>query len=234
MRKVIPLLICLFLVACKRPAVISPHLAAQWQGLYQAEIREERLYIKFELQCNEDLSYELALYDLRYNQKERFKGQATVDSNSLFFQLKNGTSFKISENGLCESSQFQGFKVKKLEPDSNYFYQSWRLIQLENKYLAMDLQNDLTISFLNDTLFGGFSGCNSYGGILEKDLEAKLRLKKMNTTLLYCEGAMELEEHFTNSLLQVRAYRFKDPEHLNLLDSNGKALVYLRRVMLLD
>ena len=73
----------------------------------------------------------------------------------------------------------------------------------------------------------GRSGCNRYMGTWEMD-EGRLRIGPLASTMMFCDGLMELEHRFLDALQHVAAARGR-ADRLELADETGTVAVELVR-----
>ena len=83
---------------------------------------------------------------------------------------------------------------------------------------------EFTFEVQGDRL-AGRSGCNRYMGTWAVE-DGALRIGPLATTMMYCDGLMELERSFLDALQAVHAMR-RDAERLVLTDERGGALIEL-------
>lgn len=105
----------------------------------------------------------------------------------------------------------------------------WALTQLRGEELVAGSYIQLT--FRPDG-FGGFAGCNHYGGEYQAASEGILQFGQAALTAMDCyepEGVMDQEQAYMEALNQARAYRL-DGDRLEIRDGDGEILlVYARQ-----
>jgi heat shock protein HslJ len=228
------LVLLLSLHACSLGPKYSEAQIAQWSGHYQGQVRNDSTYLNFELLIDQNLKYQLAIDDLRERSKEKLSGRSLLKGDSLLIKWQNKQQFVLSSDSTGSLPGFPKLSFERLKPDSNNLFQNWICVQVRDQYLGTSPQTPLNLSIMKDSIFGGFSGCNSYGGTYVKDSMDGLQFPEITTTLLLCDKQMDLEALFSQSLRLVRYYHFRDPKHLRLLDSNRQEILYLRRSSLLE
>lgn len=226
-------LLILLALSCS-PAQIIPEYGQNWAGLYQAHIYEPGANYRLEWELRADLSFRYAELDYRYNKVQKQKGQAYLENEELVLPLKENTLRINTQKGQVKSEKLPLFRFQKLHADSNYLAQTWICVQIDSLYLADEIGRELSFGIMGDSLCGGFSGCNHFGGNLVIEKPDKLRIIELNQTLLWCDGSSELEGYYLGLLLNSRYYHFPDPSHLELRDSLRAHPVYFRRKLLLD
>lgn len=179
----------------------------------------------------------LELYRVNYGQaysKDRWKGRGTLNSEGQFSFSIDTLTVTLDSSFRCASpSYLQGEKWLNVDEMKFPFESAWELSIMENYHYAQYGGRPLTLGFSADTLFGGYDGCNSFGGTVEMDSTGTLKFHSMNSTLLYCEP-MFLEDRYTAKLFQVRSYKMPSPRRLVLSDSLGNAILYYRRSLMLN
>jgi len=86
----------------------------------------------------------------------------------------------------------------------------WVLSELYSKELQANYQNpkEASLSF-KDSLFHGYTGCNSIRGKYSEDSKSlKFSEKGMLMTRMFCKGSSERE--FVSALKEVRTYQISD------------------------
>lgn len=76
----------------------------------------------------------------------------------------------------------------------------------------------------------GNTGCNYFNGaiMIDPDVASAISFSEMGVTMRHCENA-EIERNLLVALEQTETYTLKDKNTLSLNDSNGKALINLKR-----
>lgn len=105
----------------------------------------------------------------------------------------------------------------------------WALTQLRGEVLMAGSYLQLTF---RPEGFGGFAGCNHYGGEYQAANEGILQFSQAALTAMDCyepEGVMDQEQAYMEALAQARAYRL-DGDRLEIQDGAGETiLVYARQ-----
>jgi heat shock protein HslJ len=78
----------------------------------------------------------------------------------------------------------------------------------------------------------GKSGCNRYVGTWKIE-EGALEIGPLASTMMWCDGLMELERSFLAGLEAARDVR-RDGDRLEVLDGDGNALIELARTEATD
>jgi heat shock protein HslJ len=101
---------------------------------------------------------------------------------------------------------------------------TWVLISLEGEDLLEGSHIELS---LDKAGFGGFAGCNRYGGEYEAADEGQLILAEIAVTAMDCptpEGIVAQETRYLQALHRATTYRL-DGDQLALLDDEGERLL---------
>jgi heat shock protein HslJ/dipeptidyl aminopeptidase/acylaminoacyl peptidase len=105
----------------------------------------------------------------------------------------------------------------------------WVLVSMKGE--APLVGTHVTLTFQQDQ-FGGFAGCNRYGGQYEATSNGKLEFGLLEITLMACAsppGVMQQEQAYVEALRASAAYRLGG-DRLELADASGQAiLVYDRQ-----
>ncbi|HEY7738676.1 MAG TPA: META domain-containing protein [Candidatus Limnocylindria bacterium] len=88
-------------------------------------------------------------------------------------------------------------------------------------------EQEFSLEVQGDRL-AGKSGCNRYMGGWEVETES-IRIGPLASTMMWCEGLMDLERAFLEALQAVQAAH-RDGEHLVLADGEGNPLIELAPV----
>jgi heat shock protein HslJ len=86
---------------------------------------------------------------------------------------------------------------------------------------------DFSLEVQGDRL-AGRSGCNRYMGTWTTE-DGKLRIGPLASTMMWCDGLMELERSFLDAL-QAAAGAQRDGDQLVFLDPDGNRLIALALV----
>jgi heat shock protein HslJ len=111
--------------------------------------------------------------------------------------------------------------------DSALVDTTWIVISLEGEDLIEGSHIELS---LEQEGFGGFAGCNRYGGEYEAADEGKLILAEMAVTAMDCptpEGIVEQETRYIQALRSATSYRLEG-ERLALFDDQGERVLLYR------
>lgn len=224
----------LVLVLSCRPVAVNPDYANEWMGIYQALIMEPGIARKLEIELRADMTFRMAELDYRDNKVKKQKGRAYMEQGNLILPLKADTLRIQKESLNTISNKLPIFQLQRLDSDRNYLSQTWICVQLDTLYFLDNIDLELSLGIMGDTLFGGYSGCNDFGGFLEVESHEKLRFKQLNQTLLLCEGSADLEAYYLDLLRKSRYYHFPNASHLELRDSLREHPIYFRRNSILE
>lgn len=206
-----------------------------WEGHYQWQIRNDSISQDLELSLKASGRALLGIRDYRdAGRVKRFKTKSFLHKSGQLILPFEEDTFKIDSTWYYHSNQCNNCgPLENLNQKFDLNNTHWQLTIMPGYSLVEHGGRALTLSISADTIFGGFSGCNSYGGNLKIDSSGLFEIIEMNSTLLYCEP-MDLEETYHANLRKVRSYRSEMPQRLRLLDSNGNALLYYDRKTILE
>lgn len=100
----------------------------------------------------------------------------------------------------------------------------WRLISLNGQPVPGQLVP--TLAF-RDGNAGGKAGCNGYGSEYEQNGD-KITFGHALSTMMYCEGAMEVEISFLQTLTEIDRFTVEG-DTLTLFDGTGAARLVFSR-----
>jgi copper homeostasis protein (lipoprotein) len=106
----------------------------------------------------------------------------------------------------------------------------WKLVRLGGMPVEVAAnQREPHLTFARDQLrVSGTGGCNRVTGSFEVDGE-KLRLRALAGTRMACEGGMEQEQRFLESMAKVERHRIRG-SHLDMLDASGTPMARFEAV----
>jgi len=229
------LILVLILSACSARNTTPRAYFSYWEGHYQWQIRNDSTSQDLELSLKANGRAVLGIRDYRKSGTvEKLKTEAFLDqSGQLILPLKQDT-FKIDSSWYCHSNQCDSCgPLENLNQKFDLNNTQWQLTIMPGYNLVEHGGKAMSLGISSDTLFGGFSGCNHFGGTLKLDSNGLFEITEMYSTLLYCEP-MDLEESYHANLRKVRRYRSNMPQRLSLLDSNGNALLFYDRKTILE
>lgn len=101
----------------------------------------------------------------------------------------------------------------------------WQLSVMNGKAIPSDVE--ITLEFVNGRA-GGKGACNGYGADYKQSGE-KLKLGPAVSTMMYCEGVMEIEFEYLKAFGEVVSFEIEDSK-LFLKNSNGmRMLEFLKK-----
>ena len=229
------LILVLILSACSARQTTTRADFSYWEGHYQWQIRNDSTSQDLELSLKANGRALMGIRDYRDAGRVKiFKTKALVhQSGQLILPFEEDT-FKIDSTWYYHSNQCNNCgPLENLNQKTDLNNTHWQLTIMPGYNLVEHGGRALSLGISADTLFGGFAGCNHFGGTLKIDSSGLFEIIEMNSTLLYCEP-MDLEESYHANLRKVRSYRSEMPQRLRLLDSNGNALLYYDRKTILE
>lgn len=101
----------------------------------------------------------------------------------------------------------------------------WKLMEINGQPAPVGAERkELSLIIAPDgPRIGGYAGCNRYSGAYELE-DDQLKFFKLNSTLMECAVAMDLERSYKDALRRTRQY-FIDGEKLALSDSSGLVIM---------
>jgi heat shock protein HslJ len=99
---------------------------------------------------------------------------------------------------------------------------NWSLVTIDGVDIPANVE--VTLS-LKDGQAGGNAGCNGYGSEYTQKGE-QLTFTAALSTMMYCEGIMEVESGYLAALPQIRFYKMEGGKLLLLDDSFSTRLIF--------
>lgn len=206
-----------------------------WEGHYTLKFRSEKRAMDLELKIKANGKSEM--HRLNYHDsyfKDRWSGRAKLNEEGNISIIMDSLNILIDSNLRCLEPPFlKGHSWDDVDALKHPFNSSWNLSIMANYHYPEYGGAPLTLGFNGDSIYGGYSGCNSFGGAADLDSLGLFSLRNMNSTLLYCEP-MDLEERYSSALFKVRSYKIPEPRRLVLYDSLGNALLFYQRQLVLN
>lgn len=166
-------------------------------------------------------------------EKQVFKGRFSLQGDSIYIlDLKGDSATLSSDYRLHYKSLDSALRMMVIETNFNFRNRHWRVVQIGDDYVGMNLGPLPSLGF-SDSIFGGNSGCNSFGGNFDQDSLDGIKFRNTSMTLLYCDNE-PYEEAYLGQLLKTHYWSMPDASHLRLLDSNRREVLYFRRQGLIE
>ncbi len=103
---------------------------------------------------------------------------------------------------------------------------------MKNYHALTSHSREMSLSIGKDSIYGGYSGCNGFGGAADIDGNGDFKIRNMNSTLLYCDPP-QMDSQYISLLFKARHYSIPKPEELILSDSLGNSILYFNRYTLI-
>jgi len=110
------------------------------------------------------------------------------------------------------------------ETEVNLVETAWRLVEINGLEVRPAAPDRVPYMILQEeeNLFGGYGGCNRFGGLYELAGE-RLSFLSIRSTKMACPETMELEARFMRALNQTAGWKISD-EKLSLQAEDGSVL----------
>ena len=96
----------------------------------------------------------------------------------------------------------------------------WRLVKLNGREVPAEVE--ITLEFKSGHT-GGKGACNGYGADYQQTGN-RLEIGPVVSTMMYCEGVMEIEQEYLKTFEQVKSFSLQ-PNFLSMQNTEGETLM---------